>query len=237
MATQVAGELYYEIDGQLSEIKRQLRQPVGYPFDPKKLKIALQDAIEGNFNAEPKKEAQAQSKLFSIVAPTTQLGALLARKTAACYVGDIWDVNGRDGNFDCWLKANQPATGPCTITTLAPSQTWTFAEGAQALPGITATDDVVALGNQLIAHAMTPQQHEEMAVRTEDGEKTGLAANVFGNFCFIETGDPKNPVSVGCIRRVGRDWQARVYRLDDDFHWGADHCLLVCNLDASKLGA
>lgn len=49
MAAQVAGELYYDIDGQLAEIKRQLRQTTGYPYDPVKLKVALQDAIEGRF--------------------------------------------------------------------------------------------------------------------------------------------------------------------------------------------
>lgn len=45
----VAGELYFELDGQLAEIKRQLRQPNGYPFDPGKLKSHLQAAIEGRF--------------------------------------------------------------------------------------------------------------------------------------------------------------------------------------------
>jgi|CXWL01.1.fsa_nt_gi hypothetical protein len=49
MATLVAGELYYEIDGQMAEIKRQLRQRDGYPFNPALLKIALQDAVEGKF--------------------------------------------------------------------------------------------------------------------------------------------------------------------------------------------
>lgn len=46
----VAGELYYELDGQLAEIKRQLRQQSGYPFDPLVLKLHLQAAIEGRFN-------------------------------------------------------------------------------------------------------------------------------------------------------------------------------------------
>lgn len=50
MAAQVTGELYYDVDGQLLEIKRQLRQLNGYPFDPDKLKIALQNAIEGKFD-------------------------------------------------------------------------------------------------------------------------------------------------------------------------------------------
>lgn len=45
----VAGDLYYEIDGQLLEIKRQLRQHGGYPCDPRDLRDALQDIIEGRF--------------------------------------------------------------------------------------------------------------------------------------------------------------------------------------------
>jgi hypothetical protein len=45
MATQVTGELYFDIDGQLAEIKRQLRQPNGYPFDTGQLKRALQAAL------------------------------------------------------------------------------------------------------------------------------------------------------------------------------------------------
>lgn len=49
MAEKVAGDLYYELDGQLSEIKRQLRQPNGYPFDPYQLKAHLQAGIEGRF--------------------------------------------------------------------------------------------------------------------------------------------------------------------------------------------
>lgn len=49
MAHRVAGEMYYEIDGQLLEIKRQLRQSSGYPYNPHQLKAALQDIIEGRF--------------------------------------------------------------------------------------------------------------------------------------------------------------------------------------------
>ncbi len=46
----VAGDLYQELDGQLSEIKRQMRQPSGYPFDPLQLKAHLQAVIEGRFS-------------------------------------------------------------------------------------------------------------------------------------------------------------------------------------------
>jgi hypothetical protein len=47
MAEKVAGEMYEGITGQLFEIGRQLRQKNGYPYDPVKLKSALQDIIEG----------------------------------------------------------------------------------------------------------------------------------------------------------------------------------------------
>lgn len=47
--TRVSGDLYYDLDGQIGEIKRQLRQREGYPFDPIKLVDHLQAAIEGNF--------------------------------------------------------------------------------------------------------------------------------------------------------------------------------------------
>lgn len=53
MAQRVAGELYFDLDGQLSEIKRQLRQPNGYPFNASHLQRALQNAIEGRFDGLP----------------------------------------------------------------------------------------------------------------------------------------------------------------------------------------
>ena len=49
MAKIVTGEMYEEIDGQLHEIKRQLRQKSGYPYNPEELKKALQAAVEGKF--------------------------------------------------------------------------------------------------------------------------------------------------------------------------------------------
>lgn len=65
MATKVAGERYYELDGQLLEIKRQLRQLNGYPFDPEILKIHLRAAIEGRFNMSVEKIAYNFLKLIS----------------------------------------------------------------------------------------------------------------------------------------------------------------------------
>jgi len=50
MTTQVNGDLYVELDGKLVDIKRQMRQSGGYPFDPEKLNKFLQRAVEGRFD-------------------------------------------------------------------------------------------------------------------------------------------------------------------------------------------
>lgn len=51
MATFVNGDLYEKLDGKLYEIKRQIRQKEGYPFDPERLALSLQAIIEGRFEA------------------------------------------------------------------------------------------------------------------------------------------------------------------------------------------
>ena len=52
MAPNVTGRQYMELDGQLHEIKRQLRQKSGYPFSPEQLGQALQNIIEGKFKQD-----------------------------------------------------------------------------------------------------------------------------------------------------------------------------------------
>jgi len=68
MANIVKGEEYYNLDGQLAEIKRQLRQPNGYPFDPEKLKKHLQNAIEGEFG-----KVKTQNEYLSLISGSKEL--------------------------------------------------------------------------------------------------------------------------------------------------------------------
>ena len=230
MAIPVAGKLYYELDGQLLEIKRQLRQPAGYPFDPTQLKVALQNAIEGKFG-----EMRKQSLLSAVA--TTNLGPVAGKSTKDCFPRPRYAY--RDADFDNWLHANQPNADPCAIATLALSREWAFAESAAAVLGIGAGTDVLLLGKLLIeqGHTMTLAQAEEMVEKTERGEKTEISTDGYGNFFFVETGNPKDPVSVGYVLRDERDWNARVDRLGHDIRCYADSRLLVRNLsDASKLG-
>ena len=236
MAIQVAGELYESITGQLFEIGRQLRQPNGYPFDPNQLKIALQDAIEGRFGSLPKEDSEESVVPFLSVVATTNLPAVTGKPTRKCFTGRRWAY--RDADFDNWLPASQPSTGACFITTLAPSRSWTFAEGAAAILGIGADTNLVLLGTLLIenGHTIALPQGEGMVEKTENGGETKMSVDGCGNFFFVETGDPENPVSVGFVYRVGRDWFAYVFRLVHGNRWDSGYRLLVRNLDASKLG-
>jgi len=61
----VAGELYRELDGQLFELKRQLRQLNGYPFNAFQLRAHLQAAIEGRFESASEIEIVDPSRPFS----------------------------------------------------------------------------------------------------------------------------------------------------------------------------
>ena len=184
----------------------------------------------------PKRELKKPTRLLSAIA-TTNLGIVEAKPTEKCFTGSRW-VH-RDSDFDSWLPASQPNADACSMATLTPSRDWTFAEAAAAVLGIGAGTSIALLGSLLIehGHTMTLAQAEEMVEATERGEKTGMRTDGYWNFFFVETGDPKNPVSVGNVNRGGRAWSAGVDRLGDDRRWRADRRLLVRNLDASKLGA
>lgn len=173
---------------------------------------------------------------FLSVVATTNLGVVQGKKTKQCFPKPRYAY--RDGDFDSWLPASQPNADECVITTLAPSQDWTFAEAVATVLGIGAGTDVVLLGNLLIqhGHTITLAQGEEMVEKTEHDEKTGMRTDGYGNFFFVETGDPRNPVSVGYVIRVERDWSADVSSLADGYRWDAGDRLLVRNLsDALKL--
>jgi len=71
MATQVTGDLYVELDGKLAEIKRQMRQPGGYPFDAEKLNKFLQRAVEGRFDDSQRWREEAGVIYFEVTSDGT----------------------------------------------------------------------------------------------------------------------------------------------------------------------
>ncbi|EKD23976.1 MAG: hypothetical protein ACD_81C00135G0002 [uncultured bacterium] len=70
MAQCVTSEQYFDLDGKLTEIKRQLRQKSGYPFDLVQLENHLQAAIEGKFGVvEPGEKFKLFADLGFITVP------------------------------------------------------------------------------------------------------------------------------------------------------------------------
>ncbi len=191
--------------------------------------MATKVEIEGIFG-EMRKQP-----LLSVVA-TTNLGAVVNKKTTKCFLRPRYTY--RDNDFDNWLPANQPKADACAIATLAPSRCWRFAESVAAILGIGAGTDISLLGKLLVEHGytMTLVQVEEMVEKTENGVKTEMRVDGYGNFFFAETGNPRNPVSVGRVYCSGCAWRARAYSFGAGLHWLADDHLLVRNCGTSKLG-
>ncbi len=231
MATKVAGELYESITGQLFEIGRQLRQPNGYPFSPSRLKIALQNAIEGKFVDIRKQPA------FSVLA-TTKLGAVARKPTKKCFADFGWED--RDCKFDDWLSVNQGKADACSVSLLASSEDWTLTEAINTILGMEAGMDTALLGSLLVkdGHAMTTlAQVEEIVEKAVRGGEASMYTSRYGNcYFFVETGDPRWPVLVGSVSRVERVWSASVFGFSLDYRLTPGCRLLVRNLDASKLG-
>ena len=63
----VTGEQRDDIDGQMIEIKRQLRLKSGSPIDPKLVKLALQDIVEGKFIVKENKIVEEKPSTLSIL--------------------------------------------------------------------------------------------------------------------------------------------------------------------------
>lgn len=173
-----------------------------------------------------------RASLLSVVA-TINLGAVKGKKTAKCFTSG-WYY--RDGDFDRFLGTDQPDADACAVSICAVNSDWTFVEAVRALAGAPQTGDTVELGNWAIksGYTLALPQIEDIVVRTERGENTGLRTDGGVNCFLVGTGDPENPVSVGLVRRVRRGWLAFVYRLGDGLRWFAGRRLLVRNLDASK---
>lgn len=73
MATIVKGDLYEAIDGKLHEIKRQVRQSGGYPYEPERLDLALQAIVEGRFEEIVRQQPTPKPPLVGTVVKTLHL--------------------------------------------------------------------------------------------------------------------------------------------------------------------
>ncbi|MFA6408097.1 MAG: hypothetical protein WCW36_01295 [Candidatus Paceibacterota bacterium] len=172
--------------------------------------------------------------LFTPVA-TIELAGTKEKETFRCFTAGFAR---RDAKFDYWLSKSQPAAGLCAITVcIPPIGGLSFADSIRWLPGVEQVGDIVVLGRSLIAsgYTMVLPQVEAMVKKTRNGEYIGFCVSSHGsNFFLVETGDPEEPVSIGCILCDTRDWCADIVRLGRGNCWDANDRLLVRNLDLSK---
>ncbi|MDR3547758.1 MAG: hypothetical protein P4M11_05755 [Candidatus Pacebacteria bacterium] len=198
------------------------------------MSVFLSDVI-----AAARKGMAKAPRLFSS-ASTYPQRAVAGKKTKKCFTGNLWGH--RDSDFDRWLSADQPDADAGAVTVLTPEKDWTFAEAAVSVLNVSPDTPILVLAKLLIkrGHTMPLTRVEAMAEATERGEKTSMVTNNWGNFAFIDNGDPggENPVSVAHVVRYddARPWSAYVYVLADSNRWIAGYRLMVCNLDPSKLG-
>lgn len=92
----VTGDQYYALDGKLLEIKRQLRQNGGYPFDPQQLDAALQAIIEGRFGPAL---TPAPVALVPVTLPFWLSVRLGIHKTAESYIAALEAAGMKVGTY------------------------------------------------------------------------------------------------------------------------------------------
>jgi len=119
----VTGEQHFGIDGQMLEIKRQLRLKSGSPIDPESVALALQDVVEGRFS---KKKANSILKLIS-KGELLLIDAINGKETLA-QAEDIFP-SGISFDFKKW-ETDQPgdATEETPVQVYEMTQDATFAQ-------------------------------------------------------------------------------------------------------------
>lgn len=124
----VTGDQYFRIDGQMLEIKRQLRLSGGSSLDPELVKIALQEIVEGKFRDSRVSIAPVTSILRPISSGEKIMIEALdgkayisaAIKTFRSYIG---------GNFKNWgLDQSGPATAETLLDVHEMAGDGTFAQ-------------------------------------------------------------------------------------------------------------
>ncbi len=90
----VTGEQDLNIDKQMFEIKRQIRQKGGSPIDPKLVALALQDVVMGKFHSEIMKDKVVSQPNFSFL-EIKQTGIVIPCLTEQFIPNDIFRNNSK----------------------------------------------------------------------------------------------------------------------------------------------
>lgn len=109
----------------------------------------------------------------------------------------------RDGDFDNLLPVTLPASKGVKVAGVELTKTTTEA-------------DLIKIGKPLT----NPLQIEDLILRTEKGEKTGLITNGYANIFFLQVG---SSVFAVCAYRYADGWHVHLYHFYAGHEWYAEH--------------
>lgn len=124
----VTGEQYFSIDGQMLEIKRQLRLKSGSPIDPELVGLALQDIVEGKFDRFEKNEKKS-ALILRVISGNEKL--MIEALDGKAYISDAKKTfkSGIDGDFKNWgLNQSCPATAETLLDVSEMTSDGTFVQ-------------------------------------------------------------------------------------------------------------
>ncbi len=214
MATKIAGELYYDLDGQLLEIKRQLRQPNGYPFDPEKLKLHLQNAIEGRFGSVNGAK-KLSLKFLELIAGN------IAINTAAFPKDSFFSKNGPvklyfGDNFSNWILAAMPDVIPAFEGTLLKTRLTKYMYDSEILDELGHPEPFTISEFSAIVRELLQKQ--------PNGEDGILLNNGYANIFFVQLEDAR-VVAVRVLWGSGRRAWSLIAPGLDDGRWSDGRCV------------
>jgi hypothetical protein len=112
-AIAVRSELHTQIDRQLEEIRRQLSDPKGYPFDPRSLQELLQLALDGQFDALDELPRKILDPIgTAVIAPTPENFIANERFVLASGPEATIQVTAIGGNFRSWFLSKPERPEP-----------------------------------------------------------------------------------------------------------------------------
>jgi len=204
----VAGDLYVDIEGQILEIKRQLRQKEGYPYNPMQLVEHLQAAIEGKlvdrhgkpFN-RPFLNPFGMIRLLGTTKPFV-VAEKFAVDTKASALVKIFYLN---ENFQAWFTGK--------IETPAVKTTLRYAELVEE------SLDAPILAELGDKAETTLDQVYALMERQPNGEEGILLTNGWANVFYIR--DVNGALRAVSVFWHGDGWDVDAYSVGHPFGWRA----------------
>ncbi|MCX6794485.1 MAG: hypothetical protein NTY31_00575 [Candidatus Falkowbacteria bacterium] len=208
----VTGEQHFGIDGQMLEIKRQLRLKSGSPIDPEFITIALQDIIEGKFNHKK----TANDAILRMISGGESI--IIDSCDGSETIANAEDTfkSGVDSDFKKW-GTDKP--GQATEDTAV--QVYEMVKDA------TFVQMFGFLGTDLDKLCLTQHQIKRFCKK----HANWLRTDGYGTFFLFKVEDQ---YFVARVRVLGDGLVVHVFRLENDFVWNAEglHRVVVPQLAA-----